>query len=80
MLFFLKTLFSRGLENCSETFSGSANDPPLPLPPTCMSLELWILPWGMRELTSSFPGAASPTWPWLRSHKLQQVPEEERPY
>ena len=33
MLFFLKTLFWRGSENCSETFSGSANDPPPSLPP-----------------------------------------------
>ena len=54
--------FSRGHESWSETFFGSANDPPLPPPSplACMSLELWILPWGMRKLTQVSPESPPP--------------------
>ena len=53
-------LFLSGHESWSETFFGSANDPPPPSPLACMSLELWILPWGMRKLIQVFPEPPPP--------------------
>ena len=53
-------LFSCGHESWSETFFGSANDPPPPSPLACMSLELWILPWGMRKLVQVSPEPPPP--------------------
>ena len=57
---FTKRCFD-GHESWSETCFGSANGPPLPPPSplACMSLELWILPWGMRKLTE-FPRSRLP--------------------
>ena len=55
-------LFLSGYESWSETFFGSANDPPpsLPCPLTCRPLELWILPWGMQKLTQVSPEPPPP--------------------
>ena len=67
-----------GHESWSETFFGSANGPPLPPPGplTCMSPELWILPWGMRKLTKVSPEPQPP----LNLVKISTKLEEEGPY
>ena len=56
-------LFSRGHENWSETFFGSANDPSLPpsQPPRLHVSRAVDPTLGDAETYSSFPGAASPT-------------------
>ena len=53
-------LFLSGHESWSETFFGSANDPPPPSPLACMSPELWILPWGKQKLLQVSPELPPP--------------------
>ena len=55
-------LFSRGHESWSETFFGSANDPPPPSQPPRLHVSRAVDPTlGDAETCSSFPGAASPS-------------------
>ena len=59
--FFTKCFFSRGYESWSETFFGSANDPPPSQPPRLHVSRAVDPTLGDAETYSSFPGAASPT-------------------
>ena len=54
-------LFSRGHESWSETFFGSANDPPPSQPPRPHVSRAVDPTLGDAETYSSFPGAASPS-------------------
>ena len=53
--------FLSGHESWSETFFGSANDPPPPLPPHLQASRAVDPTLGEAETSSSFPGAASPS-------------------
>ena len=53
--------FSRGYESWSETFFGSANDPPPSQPPRLHVSRAVDPTLGEAETCPSFPGAASPS-------------------
>ena len=67
-------LFLSGHESWSETFFGSANDPPPSQPPRLHVSGAVHPTLGDAETYTSFPGAASPTQP---GQDLTQVSEKK---